>query len=96
MEKIATREAYGRALVKLGQLHEDVVVLDADLSKSTKTAEFAAVFPERFFNVGIAEQNMMGIAAGLAAAGKVVFASSFAVFATGGLNRCGIPSLIPV
>lgn len=83
MEKIATREAYGRALVKLGQLHEDVVVLDADLSKSTKTAEFAAVFPERFFNVGIAEQNMMGIAAGLAAAGKVVFASSFAVFATG-------------
>ena len=83
MEKIATREAYGRALVELGQLYDDIVVLDADLSKSTKTAEFAAVFPERFFNVGIAEQNMMGIAAGLAAAGKVVFASSFAIFATG-------------
>ncbi|HOV43161.1 MAG TPA: transketolase family protein [Syntrophothermus lipocalidus] len=83
MEKIATRDAYGQALVKLGHLHEDVVVLDADLSKSTKTSEFGTAFPERFFNMGIAEQNMMGTAAGLAAAGKVVFASSFAVFATG-------------
>ncbi|NLU51015.1 MAG: transketolase family protein [Syntrophomonadaceae bacterium] len=83
MEKVATRDAYGKSLVKLGQMYENVVVLDADLSKSTKTADFAAAFPERFFNMGIAEQNMMGTAAGLAAAGKVVFASSFAVFATG-------------
>lgn len=83
MEKQATRDAYGQALVELGQLHEDVVVLDADLSKSTKTADFAKVFPQRFFNAGIAEQNMMGMAAGLAASGKVVYASSFAIFATG-------------
>ena len=64
-------------------MHDDIVVLDADLSKSTKTINFAKKFPERFFNAGIAEQNMMGMAAGLAAAGKVVFASSFAIFATG-------------
>jgi len=83
MEKQATRDAYGQALAELGQLHEDVVVLDADLSKSTKTADFAKVFPERFFNAGIAEQNMMGMAAGLAASGKVVYASSFAIFAAG-------------
>ncbi len=83
MEKIATRDAYGKALVRLGELYDDVVVLDADLSKSTKTADFAARFPQRFFNMGIAEQNMMGTAAGLATCGKVVFASSFAVFATG-------------
>jgi len=83
LETQATRDAYGKALVELGRLHEDIVVLDADLSKSTKTAEFAKAFPERFFNAGIAEQNMMGMAAGLAAAGKKVFASSFAVFATG-------------
>jgi len=83
VEKVATRDAYGRALARLGELYEDVVVLDADLSKSTKTADFAARFPQRFFNMGVAEQNMMGTAAGLAASGKVVFASSFAVFATG-------------
>lgn len=83
MEKQATRDAYGQALVELGQAHEDVVVLDADLSKSTKSADFAKAFPERFFNAGIAEQNMMGMAAGLAASGKVVYASSFAIFATG-------------
>lgn len=83
MEKIATREAYGKALVELGQAHGDVVVLDADLSKSTKTADFAKVFPERFINAGIAEQNMIGMAAGLAAAGKTVYASSFAIFAAG-------------
>ncbi len=83
MEKVATRDAYGKALVELGKLHEDVVVLDADLSKSTKTADFAKVFPNRFINAGIAEQNMMGMAAGLAASGKVVYASSFAVFAAG-------------
>lgn len=83
MEKQATREAYGKALVELGQKYSDVVVMDADLSKSTKTADFAKVFPERFINAGIAEQNMIGMAAGLAAAGKVVYASSFAVFAAG-------------
>ncbi len=83
MEKQATREAYGKTLVELGSLYTDVVVLDADLSKSTKTIEFARKYPDRFINAGIAEQNMMGMAAGLAASGKVVFASSFAVFATG-------------
>lgn len=83
MEKQATRDAYGRALAELGRLYGDVVVLDADLSKSTKTADFAKEFPERFFNAGIAEQNMMGMAAGLATTGKKVFASSFAVFAAG-------------
>ncbi|HNX91954.1 MAG TPA: transketolase family protein [Syntrophomonas sp.] len=83
MEKQATRDAYGKALAELGKLHQDVVVLDADLSKSTKTADFAKAFPERFINAGIAEQNMIGMAAGLAASGKVVFASSFAMFAAG-------------
>lgn len=83
MEKQATRDAYGKALVELGRKYSDVVVLDADLSKSTKTADFAKVFPDRFINAGIAEQNMMGMAAGLAASGKVPYASSFAIFATG-------------
>ncbi len=82
-EKIATRDAYGQALVNLGQSDPRLVVLDADLSKSTKTAEFAQKYPERFFNCGIAEQNMMGVAAGLAVCGKVPFVSTFAVFATG-------------
>ncbi len=82
-EKIATREAYGKALVELGKVNEDVVVLDADLSKSTKTALFAKEFPRRFFDMGIAEQNMIGTAAGLSLGGKIPFASSFAVFATG-------------
>ncbi|MGI6452532.1 MAG: transketolase family protein [Syntrophomonadaceae bacterium] len=83
MQKQATRDAYGQALLELGATKENVVVLDADLSKSTKTADFAREFPERFINAGIAEQNMIGMAAGLATAGKVVFASSFAVFAAG-------------
>ncbi|NLB87916.1 MAG: transketolase family protein [Syntrophomonadaceae bacterium] len=83
MEKQATRDAYGKALVELGGKYDDVVVLDADLSKSTKTAEFAKAYPNRFINAGIAEQNMIGMAAGLAAAGKSVFASSFAIFAVG-------------
>jgi len=83
LQKQATRDAYGLALVELGHLHNDVVVLDADLSKSTKTVDFAKAFPGRFINAGIAEQNMMGMAAGLASAGKKVFASSFAIFATG-------------
>lgn len=82
-KKIATREAYGEALVQLGRENPDVVVLDADLAKSTKTWDFGRHFPDRFFDMGIAEQNMMGTAAGLAAAGKIPFASSFAVFATG-------------
>lgn len=83
MSKIATREAYGKALVKLGQVNDQVVVLDADLSKSTKTNDFYKAFPERFFNMGIAEQNLIGAACGLATAGKIPFASSFAMFATG-------------
>jgi len=81
--KIATREAYGKALVKLSELNKNVVVLDADLSKSTKTADFKAVSPERFINMGIAESNMMGVAAGLSTCGKVPFASTFAMFAAG-------------
>ena len=79
----ATREAYGQALKKLAASNPDVVVLDADLSGSTKTAEFQKVSPERFFNVGIAEQNLIGTAAGLSLAGKIPFASSFAMFAAG-------------
>ncbi len=77
------RKAYGETLIELGREREDIVVMDADLSTSTKTAMFGKEFPERFFNVGLQEQNMMGIAAGLARSGKTVFASSFAVFATG-------------
>jgi len=83
MEKKATREAYGETLVELGKLNENVVVLDADLSGSTKTALFSKKFPDRFFNMGIAEQNMMATAAGLATVGKIPFVSSFAMFATG-------------
>ncbi len=77
---MATRDAYGKALAELGRMRPDVVVLDADLSKSTKTSEFAKAFPERFVMVGIAEANMVGIAGGLAASGKIPFASSFACF----------------
>ncbi|NTW91051.1 MAG: transketolase family protein [Erysipelotrichaceae bacterium] len=83
MAKMATREAYGKALAQLILEDKKIVVLDADLSKSTKTADAKAVCPERHFNVGIAEGNMMGIAAGLASCGNTVFASSFAMFATG-------------
>ncbi|GBD96575.1 MAG TPA: transketolase family protein [Nitrospirae bacterium] len=79
----ATRDAYGKTLLELGKKRPDVVVLDADLSGSTKTIKFAKEFPERFFNMGIAEQDMIGTAAGLALAGKVPFASTFAVFETG-------------
>lgn len=80
---MATRDAYGEALKELGKVNEDIVVLDADLSGSTKTAVFKNEYPERFFNVGIAEQSLMGTAAGLATAGKIPFASTFAMFATG-------------
>ena len=84
-DKVATRDAYGKALVELGRTNPDVVVLDADLSKSTKTAAFAKEFPERFIQMGIAEADMATTAAGLATCGKIPFISSFAVFATG---RC--------
>lgn len=82
-EKMATRQAYGEVLLELGEENKDIVVLDADLSKSTMTAHFAGKYPERFFNMGIAEQNMIGVATGLALSGKTVFASTFAMFAAG-------------
>jgi len=79
----STRDVYGKTLVELGKKNPNIVVLDADLSVSTKTSLFAKQFPERFFDVGVAEQDMISLAAGLATTGKVVFASTFAVFATG-------------
>lgn len=82
-EASATRNAYGAALVELGEAHEDVVALDADLSVSTLSAKFGAAFPDRFFNVGAAEANMMSMACGLAATGKRPYCSTFAIFATG-------------
>lgn len=98
MTKMATRDAYGQALVELGRENENIVVLDADLSKSTKTADFRKNYPDRFINVGIAEQNLMGMAAGLSTAGKIPFASTFAMFATGRAfeiirNSIGYPKL---
>lgn len=83
MEQIATRDAYGKALAALGEKNPKVVVLDADLSGSTKTGIFAKKFPHRFFNMGVAEQDLMGTAAGFALEGKIPFASTFAMFATG-------------
>lgn len=82
-EKMATRQAYGKALVEIGAENKNLVVMDADLSKSTMTAEFAKAYPERFFNMGIAEQNLYAAACGLALSGKVVCASTFAMFAAG-------------
>jgi len=82
-EKVATRQSYGEALLKLGEENKEIVVLDADLSSATKTKLFAEAFPERFFNVGIAEQDLMGTAAGLSTFGKIPFASTFAMFAAG-------------
>jgi transketolase len=95
---MATRDGYGKALVELGKENENVVVLDADLSKSTKTAEFGETYPERFFNAGVAEQNLIGLAAGLSTTGKIPFASSFAMFASGRAfeiirNSIGYPQL---
>jgi len=84
-KEVSQRETYGKTLVELGRENRDIVALDADLSRSTMTRLFAREFPERFFDCGIAEQNMVGIAAGLAASGKIPFASTFAVFAPG---RC--------
>lgn len=97
-KKIATRESYGRTLAELGKEHEDFLVLDADLAGSTKTAVFRKAFPERHLNCGIAEQNMVGVAAGIAATGRVAFASSFAMFAAGRAyeqirNSVGYPQL---
>lgn len=83
MANLATREAYGKALVELGKDNKNIVVLDADLSKSTKTADFAKVYPERFINMGIAEADLMATAAGLSTCGKIPFASTFAMFAAG-------------
>ena len=98
VKKIATRDSYGNALAELGTAHENVVVLDADLAAATKTGVFKKAHPERFIDCGIAESNMMGVAAGLAAAGKVPFASSFAMFAAGRAfeqirNSIGYPKL---
>ena len=98
VKKIATRDSYGNALVELGQAHDDVVVLDADLAAATKTAIFKKAFPERHIDCGIAEANMMGIAAGLSTCGKVPYASTFAMFAAGRAfeqvrNSIGYPHL---
>ena len=98
VKKIATRDSYGNALVELGKEHENLIVLDADLAGATKTCIFQKEFPERHWDCGIAECNMMGIAAGLAATGKVPFASSFAMFAAGRAfeqvrNSIGYPHL---
>lgn len=83
MEKIATRAAFGEALVEMGAKYKNIVALDADLSCSTKTAKFGAEFGDRFFNMGIAEANMVGVAAGMSLKGKIPFAATFAVFASG-------------
>jgi transketolase len=80
---LGTRDVYGDVLIELGTANKDIVVLDADLSSSTRTSKFAKKFPDRFFNMGVSEQDMMGTAAGLASAGKIPFCSTFAVFATG-------------
>lgn len=98
VKKIATRDSYGNALVELGKEHENLVVLDADLAAATKTGVFKKAFPERHIDCGIAECNMMGVAAGLATTGKVPFASSFAMFAAGRAfeqirNSIGYPKL---
>ncbi len=82
-EMCYARDAYGEALIELGEENEDIVALDADLANSTRTARFGKKFPQRFFDFGVAEQNMMGVAAGLASSGKIPFASTFAIFGSG-------------
>ena len=82
-DKIATREAYGKALAEFGAVYENLVVLDADLAAATKTGTFKKAFPDRFFDCGIAENNMIGVATGMSLCGKIPFASSFAMFAAG-------------
>lgn len=98
VKKVATRVSYGEALVELGAEHDDFVVLDADLAAATQTGRFKAAFPDRFFDAGIAECNLMGLAAGIAATGRTAFASSFAMFAAGRAyeqvrNSIGYPHL---
>lgn len=98
VKKVATRQSYGEALVELGAEHDDFVVLDADLAAATQTGKFKAAYPDRFFDCGIAEQNLMGIAAGIASTGRVAFASTFAMFAAGRAfeqvrNSIGYPHL---
>ena len=98
VKRIATRESYGRALVDLGAEHDDFVVFDADLAAATQTGKFKAAYPDRFYNAGIAEGNMMGLAAGVATTGRIAFASSFAMFAAGRAfeqirNSIGYPHL---
>lgn len=98
IKKVATRDSYGNALVELGKEHDDLIVLDADLAGATKTGVFKKAFPERHWDIGIAEANMTGIAAGVAACGKVPFISSFAMFAAGRAyeqvrNSIGYPKL---
>ena len=92
VKKVATRVSYGETLVELGAEHDDFVVLDADLAASTQTGKFKAAYPDRFFDVGIAEQNLMSLAAGIATTGRTAFVSSFAMFAACGgplRNRLG-------
>lgn len=98
VKKIATRVSYGEALVELGAEHDDFVVFDADLAAATQTGKFKAAYPDRFFDAGIAEGNMMGLAAGVATTGRVAFASTFAMFAAGRAfeqvrNSIGYPHL---
>ena len=98
VKKVATRQSYGEALVELGAEHDDFVVLDADLAAATQTGKFKAAYPDRFFDAGIAESNLMGLAAGIATTGRVAFASTFAMFAAGRAfeqvrNSIGYPHL---
>ena len=98
VKKVATRQSYGEALVELGAEHDDFVVFDADLAAATQTGKFKAAYPDRFFDAGIAEQNVMGLAAGVATTGRVAFASTFAMFAAGRAfeqvrNSIGYPHL---
>ena len=98
VKKVATRQSYGEALVELGAEHDDFVVFDADLAAATQTGKFKAAYPDRFFDAGIAEQNLMGLAAGVATTGRVAFASTFAMFAAGRAfeqvrNSIGYPHL---
>lgn len=98
VKKAATREGYGQGLVELGRQTDQFIVMDADLAAATKTGMFQKAFPDRFYNCGIAEQNMMSVAAGIAATGKTVFVSSFAMFAAGRAfeqvrNSIGYPHL---
>jgi len=91
--KVATREVYGKTIVELGKINKDIIVLEADISKSTKTSYFAKEFPKRFFNIGIAEQNEMLIAARMASCGKIPFVSTFAIFNT--IKVCEQMGLLP-